>query len=83
MWWAQLDFAQNIARLQSRVEEYHPALLAPSAHVLIVDDNEMNLEVIASLLEDTRMQIMTAESGSECLEILKTRSFHLIFLDVN
>ncbi len=75
------DFAQNIARLQTRVEEYKSRLLAPSARILIVDDNEMNLEVIASLLEDTRMQITTAESGSECLEILQRESFHMIFLD--
>ena len=75
------DFAQNIARVQAHVEEYKPALCAPSARVLIVDDNEMNLEVIASLLGDTKMQITTAESGSECLQILQKESFHIIFLD--
>ncbi len=75
------DFAQNIARLQSHVEEYRPLLRAPEARVLIVDDNEMNLEVIASLLEDTKMRITTAESGAECLEILQKESFHMIFLD--
>ncbi len=75
------DFAQNIVRLQSRIEEYKPTLCAPSARILIVDDNEMNLEVIASLLGDTRMQITTAESGSECLQILQKESFHMIFLD--
>jgi len=75
------DFAQNIARLQTRIEEYRPRLFAPKARVLIVDDNEMNLEVIASLLGDTGMQITTAESGPECLKILQKESFHIIFLD--
>ncbi len=75
------DFAQNIARVQAHVEEYKPALCAPSARVLIVDDNEMNLEVIASLLGDTKMQITTAESGVECIQILQKESFHMIFLD--
>ena len=57
------DFAQNISRIQAHADEYKPALIAPSARVLIVDDNDMNLEVIESLLEDTRINVTTAESG--------------------
>ncbi len=75
------DFAQNISRMQENVDEYKPALVAPSARVLIVDDNEMNLEVIESLLKDTRIQITTAQSGQECLSILERNSFEIILLD--
>ena len=75
------DFAQNLARMQSNVEEYAPSLTAPTARVLIVDDNEMNLEVIASLLSDTRINITTAASGKECLALLQKESYHVIFLD--
>ncbi|MBR4174326.1 MAG: response regulator, partial [Lachnospiraceae bacterium] len=75
------DFAQNISRMQENVDEYKPALVAPSARVLIVDDNEMNLEVIESLLKDTSIQITTAQSGQECLSILEKNSFEIILLD--
>ena len=75
------DFVQNLTRMQEYKEQYRPALIAPSAKILIVDDNDMNLEVIESLLEDTKMQITTAESGSECLAILRGQSFDVIFLD--
>lgn len=75
------DFAQNLMRMQEHNEEYKPALVAPSARVLIVDDNDMNLEVIAGLLEDTKIKVTTAESGKECLEILREGSFDVIFLD--
>ncbi|MBR6329726.1 MAG: response regulator, partial [Lachnospiraceae bacterium] len=75
------DFAQNLAKLQEHMDEYKPSLVAPSASVLVVDDNDMNLEVIASLLKETQIKITTAESGSECIEILKGRHFDLILLD--
>ncbi len=75
------DFAQNLLQMQERREIYKPALFAPSARVLVVDDNDMNLEVIAGLLEDTKIKVTTAESGRECLEILLDTSFDLIFLD--
>ena len=75
------DLADNLAKVQNYRKQYRPALVAPKAKILIVDDNDMNLEVIAALLEDTKIQVTTAESGKECIEILETRSFDLIFLD--
>ncbi len=75
------DFAQNLSKLNSHTDRYKPALIAPSAHVLVVDDNDMNLEVIEGLLEDTRMKITTAESGRECITILRDKQFDVIFLD--
>ena len=75
------DFVQNLTRMQEYKEEYRPSLIAPSASILVVDDNDMNLEVIVSLLEDTKMSVTTAESGPECLEILREKSFDVIFLD--
>ncbi len=75
------DFVKNLASMQENTEEYRPGLVAPSARILIVDDNEMNLEVITGLLEETKMKITRALSGKECLERLKEGSFDLIFLD--
>ncbi|MCR5509312.1 MAG: response regulator [Lachnospiraceae bacterium] len=75
------DFVKNLALMQENTEEYRPGLVAPSARILVVDDNDMNLEVITGLLEDTKMDITTALSGKECIKILKERTFDLIFLD--
>ena len=58
-----------------------PVFVAPNAKILIVDDNEMNLEVIASLLKHTGVKIKTAASGPECIEIVKRENFSLILLD--
>ena len=75
------DFAQNILKLQEHTEEYRPGLIAPAARILVVDDNDMNLEVIDGLLEETKIRVTMAQSGHECLEILKDRNFDVIFLD--
>ncbi|MCR4909313.1 MAG: response regulator [Lachnospiraceae bacterium] len=75
------DFAQNLLRTQKHAEGYRPSLIAPGARVLIVDDNDMNLEVIAGLLRDTRINVTTAESGQECIDILQEKTFDAIFLD--
>ncbi len=75
------DFADNLSKMQYTGKEYKPALVAPKAKILVVDDNDMNLEVFEALLEDTKIGVTTAESGKECIEILKERSFDLIFLD--
>ena len=75
------DFVDNLARIQDQRAEYRPALVAPKAKILIVDDNDMNLEVIEALLEDTKIKVTTAGSGQECIDILRTESFDLILLD--
>ena len=54
---------------------------APEANILVVDDNTMNLVVFTSLLKLTKMNIVTAESGKKCLELVKEQPFHIIFMD--
>ncbi|MCR4793200.1 MAG: response regulator [Lachnospiraceae bacterium] len=75
------DFSDNWIRTQIRNTEYRPRLIAPDARVLIVDDNEMNLEVMAGLLSDTRIDVTCASSGAECLEKLRDNSYDCIMLD--
>ena len=54
---------------------------APGANILTVDDNVMNLMVFTSFLKVTKMNIVTAKSGQECLELVKEQPFHIIFMD--
>ena len=57
------------------------SFVAPGARVLVVDDSEVNLKVFASLLNRTRMQIETADSGDACIELFKRNFYDVIFLD--
>jgi two-component system, sensor histidine kinase and response regulator len=50
--------------------------------ILIVDDNDSNLQVLASLLMKENCDIAVARNGIEALEFVKMTSPHLILLDV-
>lgn len=54
---------------------------APRASVLVVDDNAMNLTVFRALLKRTKIQVVTADSGRQCLERIKQQRFDIIFMD--
>ena len=75
------DFNEHLAAALSDNEDYKPRLIAPNARILIVDDNDMNLEVITELIRETRIRTFTAESGAECIELLKKEKYDLVFLD--
>ncbi len=64
-----------------REYDYQVSFIAPDAHILIVDDTDINLYVVQNLLKETEIQITTATSGAECLELVKNNHFDLIFLD--
>ena len=74
------DFRSRLRRAEEG-NEYRTVFTAPKARVLVVDDYRMNLKVFRNLLKNTQMQIFEAESGRECLELLKKHSFDIIFLD--
>lgn len=50
---------------------------------LIVDDNEVNLQITKWHLEAYGMDCTTTTSGEESLEILKTKSYNLILMDIH
>ena len=64
-----------------KVSEDRKRFFAPKAQVLIVDDSQQNLQVLASLLQRTSMQLDKAGSGLECIEKVRSKKYHLIFLD--
>jgi CheY-like chemotaxis protein len=51
--------------------------------ILAVDDEPFNLEIIEEILEDLDLQLVTAESGPECLEVLESFSPQVVLLDVS
>lgn len=65
----------------NRSRHYRQAFEAPSAHVLIVDDNETNLMVAKKLLRDTKVQVDTVTSGKECLEKTFEKRYDVILMD--
>ena len=74
------DFRRKILRSMENHKE-RQQFTAPKARILVVDDNRMNLKVFSGLLKHTQIQVMKAESGEESLEILKSNTFDMVFMD--
>ena len=64
-------------------KEFKPTTVekAEGKHILVVDDNSMNLLIAKRLLEPYKLQVDTAESGMEALSMVKENKYSLIFMD--
>ncbi len=76
-----MDFTDRIRNMKQEKADNTPLVIAPNASALVVDDNEMNLEVIAGLMERTRMKVDLALSGPEGIEKMSHRRYDIVFLD--
>ncbi len=52
-----------------------------NAHVLVVDDNRMNIRVIEGLLEYYKIKVTIATSGQEALEKIVAADYDFVFMD--
>lgn len=71
---------QEIVR-QEEMKENRKGLYAPTAEILVVDDNQMNLMVIGALLKRTAVKLTKAHGGLECLDLCKKNKYDLILMD--
>ena len=72
------EYCQKVKEIKREMNE---DFYAPTARLLVVDDNNVNLKVFKGLLKKNGMQIDTAMSGKECLELMKENKYHIVFLD--
>ena len=56
--------------------------IAPTAKILVVDDNEANLKVAQGLLKQYKITVDTAQSGQKAIDILSEhKDYDLLFID--
>ncbi len=67
----------------SNENSFRPEFTAPTAKVLIVDDNKVNLQVAAELMKVFGIEAQTLESGQDAIDRVarKTQRFDLVFMD--
>ncbi|MCI7132045.1 MAG: ATP-binding protein [Lachnospiraceae bacterium] len=75
------DYKSLYERSGQDAIHYQESFQAPDAKILVVDDTRMNLEVCKGLLKKTRIQIDTADSGLECLNMIMKKKYDMILLD--
>ena len=54
---------------------------APNARILVTDDNEINLKVIASLLKSYDIRVDTANSGKKAVEMCMNNPYDIVLMD--
>ena len=76
-------FSERIKEAESASHKstYRELFHAPDAHILVVDDMKINLDVISGLLKRTRVQIDTALNGHDAIRMVQEHPYDLIFLD--
>jgi class 3 adenylate cyclase len=75
--------SKTLTAVESKIE--NPKSKMPQIHpasVLVVDDTEMNRDMLCTLLEADGHQAAVAENGRVALELIKTKPFDLVLLDV-
>ncbi len=75
------DYKEMYERSLRDQSHYRESFQAPDAKILVVDDTRMNLEVCRGLLKKTQVQIDTADSGMECLNLIVKNKYDMILLD--
>ena len=82
LFWDEIgDYNARYKEFLESQEAYHEKFWAPDARILVVDDTPINLTVVKGLLKYTKIQIDTAESGRDTLEMVKEKQYDMIFID--
>ena len=75
------DFESRFEKNSLKAKPYEEFFRAPGAHILIVDDTRMNLDVVSSLLKNTEIKIDTAGGGEEAIRLARVYAYDLILMD--
>lgn len=68
------NFKEKYKEYLQSTEKYRQRFIAPDAKILVVDDTDMNLTVVRSLLKKTQIIVDTVESGFEALDKVKEKN---------
>ena len=74
------DFNEKFIQRRKKYQQ-EETIKATGNKVLLVDDNNINRRIFASLLKNTGISVVEASCGEECLKCAKNDKFDIIFLD--
>ncbi len=75
------DLLNETKNYTIRKQTFEGKFTIPKATVLVVDDNLVNLEVAAGLLQRYECKVLSAASGREGLICLENEQVNMVFLD--
>lgn len=65
-----------------RTTEHHVELSIQNASLLVVDDKESNRDLLSRRLTKQGFQVEVAENGLQALQMIRSKNFDLILLDI-
>ncbi len=74
------DFKAEFKRRRRKVEPKKEVILTEHK-VLVVDDNNINRKVFASLMKNMGVRVVQAASGEDCLKKVTMEKYDMVFLD--
>ncbi len=75
------DYEETWKQSVRDMSSYKVSFVAPDASLLVVDDNNLNLMVFASLLKQTKIQVDNASGADEGIAMALKKHYDIIFLD--
>jgi len=78
-----LPFAIQDDNISDTSAEIKDKLSNNSIHILIADDNEINLMLLTFMLQKLNCTFDTAINGAEALHLLCTKTYQIAFIDLN
>lgn len=75
------NLADSVQRERKKQEKPKELFTAPDAHVLVVDDNPVNLSLVKGLLKRTQIRVDLAKSGKQSLAFTRKKKYDIIFMD--
>lgn len=75
------DYRSGVRKLMAKTPETTQTFSAPTANVLSVDDNKVNLAVVRGFLKKLKIQCDSVLSGEECIQKASEKDYDVILLD--
>ena len=76
---ARIQNEAIVNKLENKIENHQ--LYAPEVHVLVIDDNRMNIRVVEGLLNTYGIKVSYALSGQEGIDMLASKRYDIVLLD--
>ena len=80
--WARLTLKRTPLPASPAVEQADPQLPSLAGHVLVVEDDPLNQEMVCELLREIGLTVETVANGRLAIERVKTGTFDLILMDL-
>jgi two-component system sensor histidine kinase BarA len=77
-----IDSPDNLGRSEKSVQHEAPPDFT-GIHVLVVDDNAINLRLAEIILSQHGAHVVTASSGAVAIQLIEKHTFDIIFMDLH